>query len=324
MKAMIYLPREDHIREVTLEEALSHREEPGALLWLDYLELDGGDIDMLRQQFGFHELAIDDATARFEQRPKAVEFDDHFFMVIHSMSARRLEDSLSFEVSELDVFARDGCVVTVHSRPVPELDKVWADSLKRSSFMREGADRLLYYLLDRVVDSYLDTIEEVEDVIDYLEDRAVEEGADEATAREISDFKRQLIRFRKSSGPLRDAIGELISRDFPVIQVSTLPYLRSVYDHLIRLADMLDTYRDILGGTLDIYLAVLSNRLNKIMMRLTLVATIFMPLTFITGFFGMNFRGLPFGSPFWFWGSLAVMLLTAIWMVDFFRRSKWL
>jgi len=324
MRAIIYLPQNGAAREVPVREALEGRRNAGALLWLDCGHLGEDDMALLSEEFGFHELALEDAFKHHEQRPKVEEYDDHFFLVMHSLSARPRGQSLTFERSELDLFAGAGYVVTVHPDEVPELETVWTDSLKRPSLMSKGSDRLTYHLLDRVVDNYLEAVDRIEDVIDYLEDRAVDEKAGEEGVQEIFGFKRELIRFRKTSGPLRDAIGELTSLDFPVVSAETMPYLRDVYDHLIRLADMLDTYRDILGGALDVHLAAVSNRLNEIMKRLTLVATVFMPLTFITGFFGMNFLELPFSSALWFWGSLVVMALTAFWMVDYFRRNHWL
>ncbi|MHB0915383.1 MAG: magnesium/cobalt transporter CorA [Thermoleophilia bacterium] len=324
MRALVCPSREDGVREVPLPEVLAYRDNPAALLWLDFCQLNEADVAMLQAEFGFHELALEDAIEPHDQRSKVEEYDDHFFMVMHSLEARPQDRMLTFERRELDLFVGHNYVVSIHRDEIPELETVWSDALKRPTLVAHGADRLAYHLMDRIVDRYLEATDKIEDVIDYLEDRAVEEQAGESSVQEIFGFKRELIRFRKASGPLRDAIGELTSLDFPAIKPETMPYLRDVYDHLIRLADILDTYRDILGGALDVHLAAVSNRLNDIMKRLTLVATVFMPLTFITGFWGMNFTRLPFGSSFWYWGSLAIMVVTVLWMAGYFWRKKWL
>lgn len=324
MRALVCSSQEDGVKEIVLSEALGYRENPAALIWLDFRELTQADVAMLQAEFGFHELALEDAFKPHDQRPKVEEYDDHFFLVMHSLEARFQGRMLTFTRHELDLFVGENYLVSIHCSDIPELETVWTDALKRPTLVGNGADRLAYHLMDRVVDSYLETTDKIEDVIDYLEDRAVEEQAGETAVHEIFDFKRELINFRKTSGPLRDAIGVLTSLDFPAIKAETMPYLRDVYDHLIRLADILDTYRDILGGALDVHMAAVSNRLNVIMKRLTLVATIFMPLTFITGFWGMNFTSLPFGSSFWYRGSLAIMVVTVLWMAGYFWRKKWL
>lgn len=324
MRAIVCGPSDEGVREIGSAEAMAYGKEPDTLLWLDFRELDESDMEMLKSKFGFHELALEDASKPHDQRPKVEAYDDHFFLVMHALSAHGQDKMLTFDRHELDLFVGGNFVVTVHHDEIPELETVWADALKRPSIARCGADRLAYHLLDRVVDSYLELVDKIEDTIDYLEDLAVDEKAGEGAVREIFDFKRELIHFRKTSAPLRDAIGEMASLDFPNISQETIPYLRDVYDHLIRLADMLDTYRDILTGALDVHLAAVSNHMNDIMKRLTLVATIFMPLTFITGFWGMNFDRLPFGSYLWYWGSLAFMAFTVLWMAGYFWRKRWM
>lgn len=325
MEALVLAPGMDRAAAATLEEAKGHLENPKSLVWLDYCGLKPEDHEFLVSQFGFHELALEDASRPDGQRPKVEEYDDHFFLVMHSLSAVGSGRSLELERHEIDLFVGKNYVVSVHRRELPELTTIWKDAQKRPGIMGLGSDRLAYHLLDAVVDRYVEIIDQAEEVLDVLEDAVMDPKAGQENVQDIFNFKRQLIHFRKTAGPLREAINELTSRDFPHIRTRTLPYLRDVYDHLIRLSDMIDSYRDILTGALDVHLSAVSNRLNDIMKRLTVVATIFMPLTFITGFWGMNFNDfMPLGSALWWWGSLAAMVAVTLWMMAYFWRKKWM
>jgi magnesium transporter len=317
--------RESGVKTMSPQEAIGLIGKGQGLVWLDIVgPLKQEDRDMLAAPpFNFHELALEDASKADAQRAKVEEYDDHFFMVMHALTAGRAGDALRFEWHEIDLFVGADYVVSVRRGDVPEFSQVWRDADTRPRIMSCGPDMLVYYLVDAVVDGYMEKIDDIEDVLDSLEDAVIDPNADEATVKQIFDFKRQLIHFRKKAGPLREAINELTSRDFPHINSDTLPYLRDVYDHLIRLSDMVDSYRDILTGALDVRLSAVSNRLNDIMKRLTVVATIFMPLTFITGFWGMNFVALPVGSHFWLWGNLVLMGMVSVVMVVIFKTRKY-
>ena len=318
----------------TLEEAKKHLADPNTLVWMDFNgQLDMQAQELLRSMFGFHDLALEDASKPADgdirrQRPKVEEYDDHFFLVMQALAAVQEGGLLELEQHEIDMFVGGNYVVSVHRQDLPEIRKVWDDAQKRAGLMSCGSDRLAYHILDAVVDNYIDIVDDIEDLLDELEDAVVDPGAGRDAVRNIFTFKRQLINFRKAAGPLREAINEMTSRDFPHVKAETLPYLRDVYDHLIRLSDMLDTYRDILTGALDVHLSAVSNSLNLVMKRLTVVATIFMPLGFITGFWGMNFQDfMPMESAFWWWGSLVVMVVLTAGMVIYLlysRMKKWM
>ncbi|MFA5801621.1 MAG: magnesium/cobalt transporter CorA [Thermoleophilia bacterium] len=313
------------VKTVSLEEAVALIGGGEGLVWLDIAgSLKQEDLELLgRPPFNFHELALEDASKPDGQRAKVEPYDDYFFLVMHAVSSRPDEEGLTLAWTEIDLFVGKNYVVSVHRGDVPEISQVWKDADTRARIMGCGSDMLAYYMLDTVVDKYVETIDGIEDKLDSLEDAVVDPKADEATVHRIFDFKRELIHFRKQAGPLREAINEMTSRDFPLVTSGTLPYLRDVYDHLIRLSDMLDSYRDILTGALDVHLSAVSNRLNEIMKRLTLVATIFMPLTFITGFWGMNFAELPVGSGLWMWGSLMFMVTVSAVMIVIFQTRKY-
>lgn len=325
MEVLVCRPGEALAKVAGTDEALALvQDDPQALVWLDFKGLGADDISFLEQNFDFHELAIEDAVAPDRQRSKVEEYDDHFFLVMHSMSAGKEPMSLKVESSEINLFVGANYLVSVHHGDPPEIALVRENALKRPGIMAHGSDRLAYYLLDAVVDRYMDIVDEAEDVIDSLEDAVIDPDASEEVVQKIFSFKRETMHFRKQAGALREAVNEMTSREFPHVRTETVPYLRDVYDHLVRLSEMLDTYRDIMNGALDVRLSGVSNKLNTVMEQLTLVATIFMPLTFLTGFWGMNFVQLPFGDEYWFWGSLAVMAAVVIGMMLYFRRRRWM
>ncbi len=325
MQAKVCHSRGAGVKTLSPEEAVGLIGKGEGLVWLD---IPGPLTPETRgllagPPFNFHELALEDASKADGQRAKVEEYDDYFFLVMHSLSETRAGNSLRFEWNEIDLFVGADFMVSVTRGDPAEVRRVWNDVDSRAGLMGCGADRLAYYLLDSVVDKYVEIVDDIEDVLDDLEDAVVDPRADEQAVQRIFDFKRQMIHFRKKAGPLREAINEMTSRNFPFVQDGTLPYLRDVYDHLIRLSDMLDSYRDILTGALDVHLSAVSNRLNEVMKRLTLVATIFMPLTFITGFWGMNFQELPIGGPYWMWGNLVLMAGVVALMIALFQTRKY-
>ena len=318
-----------------LGEARARLADPETLVWLDFDEqLGDQEAKLLQSLFGFHDLAIEDASKAADgeirrQRPKVEDYEDqgYFFLVMAAAAASRAGGALELELREIDAFVGANYVVTVHRGEVPEIGKLWEAARKRPGLLACGSDRLCYHLLDAVVDNYIDLVDDIEDIIDDLEDRIIDAKAGRDAVRDVFALKRQMIAFRKTASPLRDVVNEMTSRDFPYVKEETLPYLRDVYDHLVRLSDMLDTYRDILTGALDVHLSAVSNSLNLVMKRLTVVATIFLPLTFITGFWGMNFQDfMPLQSRLWFWGSNVVMVVLTIGMVIYLSYSwvrKW-
>lgn len=325
MQAKVYRSKDEGVKTVSIDEAVELAGGGEGMVWLDLAgPLTPEDRELLgAPPFDFHELALEDASKDDGQRSKVEPYDDHFFLVMHAVKADISGGKLSLEWQEIDLFVGRNFLVSVHRGESRAVDRVWRDADNRSRIMSSGSDMLAYYLMDTVVDGYIETVDGIEDELDALEDAVVDPKADETTVHRIFEFKRELIHFRKKAGPLREAINEMTSRDFPLVTSAALPYLRDVYDHLIRLSDMLDAYRDILTGSLDVHLSAVSNRLNEIMKRLTLVATIFMPLTFITGFWGMNFAELPVGSRVWMWGSLMFMAAVSFVMIVIFQTRKY-
>jgi magnesium transporter len=189
---------------------------------------------------------------------------------------------------------------------------------------KAGSDYLAYALIDAIVDNYFVILESVGERIESIQEEVLADP-DPSTLKEIQDKKREMILLRKSVWPLREAISSIDRGESPLIQESVKPYLRDVYDHTIQVIDTVETFRDMISGTLDIYLSSLSNRMNEVMKVLTIIATIFIPLSFIAGIYGMNFKYMP--ELEWKWGYLAVWIVIIILgglMLLGFKRKKWL
>jgi magnesium transporter len=218
------------------------------------------------------------------------------------------------------MFLGENFLVTVHVKPVDAVHRL-RDRCERSRRLFErGADYLLYTLLDELVDGYFPLLTTLDDSMDDLQDRVVGRP-EQGTLETIFQMKRTLTRLRRFAGPLREVCQTLITRDFTNIQPRTIPYLRDVADHLFRIYETLDSYRDLMSNMLDAYLSQVANEMNRVMQRLAVVGTVFLPITFLTGLFGMNFVEAPWAKTnFWFW--LAAMGLLAVLIYVWFRGHR--
>jgi magnesium transporter len=254
----------------------------GTFFWLDLDNPADGDFAILRDVFKFHPLAVEDSE-QFNQRSKIDGYDDFVFIVIYGAGSD--EDG----AVEVHCFYSDRFLVTVHREACPVLSEVRRRSGKREGAM-EQPSLLLYRVVDGLVDSFFPTLAAFDDRIDDLEDAIFLSAGDEQL-QAIFQMKRDLVELRKILTPQRDAFASLMGgvAGLPGLADQDEHYFRDVYDHLIRISDLIDTYRDLLTGAMDVYLSTVSNRLNAVMKQLTIIATVFLPLTFITGFFGQNF-----------------------------------
>lgn len=296
------------------------------ILWVDIHKPDDKELKILSDVFNFHPLAIDDCS-HYTDLPKIDEFEDHVFIVIHSV----LYDKELSEIKkpELDIFLSRNYVVTVHEEELKtiniNLDKV----RKNPGMLTKGADFLLYNIIDVSVDNYMSLLDYWDDRIEDLEDKVLGGKIDDAMPK-IIDMKRNIIDLRRSITPQRDVINKLARRDSQLISAKNVVYFRDIYDHIARIHELLEADRDLIAGTFEIYLSAVSNRMNEIMKRLTIVATIFMPLTLIAGVYGMNFN--PAASRWnmpelnWEYGYVFVvglMIAITLGMMVYFKRKKW-
>jgi magnesium transporter len=269
-----------------VEQALRDK----SLLWLDLHRADDDGIALLRDVFQFHPLVIDDVT-EFGQRPKVEDFGDMVYLVHYGISA----DGRSF--SEVHFFVASDYLVTARRDGCPSIDKL-RDRLDKPGGRLPTGNRptrliLLHHLVDGLVDSYFPPLSQLDDRIDELQEQIFAKPTDQQLAQ-LFDMQRWLVNARKLVAPQRDMLASLVAGmvELPGTTPASDPYLRDLYDHLIRISDMIDTYRDLLSNGMSAYLSTVSNRLNEVMKQLTIIATIFLPLSFLTGFFGQNFAWL--------------------------------
>ncbi len=322
-----YFPSVGDIQiDLNAEEFKTALQDPGGLLWVDFENTPPKeDEPILREVFRFHPLAIDDAL-RESHVPKLDDWGEYIYIVLHAVNFDR-SNSGQLDTQELDVFLGKNYMVTHHDEPISAISRVWDISLRDTRHLLSGADHLLYRLTDEVVASYMPVVEQIDDAIDQTEDQVFNRPTPETLER-IFMLKRAALHLRRVIGPQREVLNKLARDDYIVIDTRDRIYFRDVYDHLVRLHDITESIRDLVGGALDTYLSVINNRMNEIMKTLTIFTAMFMPLSFIGGFFGMNFfapvaplvkwTGIPA-----FAFTLVITFLTPVAMYLWIRRRGW-
>ena len=307
--------------ECEASEISDLREDERNVVWADVSDPSSEDFAELAEEFGFHPLSIEDCRSE-HQRPKVEEYEGYYFVVLYEAQLAGKDDRL--ELRELNIFLGANYLVTVHSRPIRAVEtakRLWHEWTDRAE---HGAGLLAYLLIDAVVDDYLPLLDIISERMDDLEDQIF--GDFRPTAlEEIFRVKKQLLYLRRSVTPLRDVFNTLLRREQPIFQRETYVYFQDVFDHLIRVADTIDTLRDMLGSTMDAFLSVQGNRMNMIMKRLTSIATILMSVTLVAGVYGMNFRLMP--ELQWRYGyvfALASMVAIGVALYFYLKKADWL
>lgn len=280
-------------------------------------------LEQLGEIFDLHPLVIED-IANTGQRPKVEDYDGYFYIVLRMLSLDAANQEVVDEQVSL-VLGRN-FVISFQEGIEGDLFNPIRERLRtaKGRVRREGADYLMYSLIDAIVDGYFVLLEKLGERIETLDARMLANTANEAS-RSIHLLKREMIWLRKAVWPLREAVNTLLRAETALIHPSTAIYLKDVYDHTIEVIDTVETYRDVLSGMLDNNLSLLTTRLNEVIKVLTVISTIFIPLTFITGVYGMNFRHMP--ELEWRWGYPLVMLgmgVIAAGLFVYFRRKKWI
>jgi magnesium transporter len=303
-----------------MKEALC---KPEALLWVSLENPDASDISILRDVFKFHPLAIEDCSNDGYQAPKVDDFGTYLFLIAHAIHPH--PGLIDLETSELDIFLGDNYLVTVYKGACLTPIDATFKRLERDERVRmNGSDFLCHAVLDKLVDEYMPVIDQMEDEIEWLEDQVLANPTSKTIAR-IIELKHSIMTLRRIISPMREVINRLSRDNFPMIDGQSRIYFRDIYDHLVRLQDLSDTIRDIVSGTMDIYLNSTSLKLNEVMKYLTITSTIFLPLSFIAGVYGMNFvvNYPPLdwqGGIIFFW---LLCLAVAGGMLLFFKKRGW-
>jgi magnesium transporter len=275
------------------------------LLWIDLISPSESELARLQRTFEFHPLSIEDSS-HFRQRAKIDVYEGYLFITLHSHHYD--EDSQQVVADELHVFLGSNYLVTVHRTALAALAKARERYEREGEPFKKGPDFFLYL---------------IECKIDELESQ-IESDCTRALLHSIFRLKQQLIYLRKATGPQREVFNALSSRPYELIDRRVAVYFQDVYDHIVRIYEMIETHRDLLGNVLDAYYSATSSRLNEVMKRLTLIATIFMPLAVITGLGGVNFEHMPFKSPIAFGLLLLSMIIVPVAMWLWFKRQKWM
>lgn len=293
--------------------------ESGTRFWADIEGVDDEVLALLSDTFHFHPLAIEDAE-HFGQRPKIDTYDDFALLVVYGATA-------DARLVEVHCFYTDTFLVTVHHQSCPDFSAL-AERLGRRPVGAGSHVMLLYRVVDTLVDGYFPVLSDLDDRIDELEDEILERPTEEQLGQ-LFDMKRSLISLRKVVTPQRDMFASVIGSgdSLPGMTPDAERYFRDLYDHLIRISDLVDSYRDLMSGALDTHLSTVSNRLNVVMKQLTIIATIFLPLSFLTGFFGQNFGWMVdrITSMAVFMGAgIGLQVLVVVALLALFRKRGWL
>lgn len=294
----------------------------GGPLWVDIDSSVRTQHALLEKVFNFHPLAIDD-TLNPNSRVKLEEYDGYLFIIIRGIGfAEDTEDPYDLETKDLYCFLGPTYLVTVHSGPLPAIDRV-AETIRRSpDLLSRGVERALHAILDQTIDEYFPILARIDDFIDSLEER-VFAAFDEESLRDIFTVKRLVLSLRRYLQPSREVMNVLTNRPTMLLTPDAQLYFRDIYDHVLRINDTLDTYRDLLSSTMDAYLTQVSNRLAFSTKALSVVATMSLPFVVVSGMWGMNFSHIPLsGWPHGFWLLLVGQLLLGAVLLYYLRRKR--
>ena len=294
--------------------------DPNARLWVDLDTIDVPTLEDMGRRFHFHPLAVEDCHHSI-QRPKVDEYSDCLFFSFHAVDEA---SGGELRMREVDGFLGRNFLVTVHEDPSREITALQEKCHRNGGTLERGTDYLFYNLLDLMVDTHFPILDSIEHRIDTAEHELFDR-LDRKTLEGIFQIKKELLGLRRIVGPQRDLVNALSSRGYPVISEPTRIYLRDVLDHLLRLTELVETYRDLVNGAMEVYWTQSQQKLNEVMKVLTVIGTVNLPLTLIAGLWGMNFDRIPWAhDPLGFWYIFGILLLVVLAMLAVFRSFRWL
>ena len=312
---------EKEVKDV--EDCFPFKETP-TVTWIDIDGINHTEIiEKIGKHFDFHPLILEDIV-NTDQRPKIEDFKDHVFIVLKMLSCE--ENGTDIKVEQVSLILGKNFVISFQDNVEGDVFDNVRDRLRtnRGRLRKMGADYLVYSLMDAIVDNYFIILEKLGEKIEDTEDELLLKPHAEII-KEINKLKRNMIFLRKSIWPLREVISKMERGEIALIRKETTIYFRDIYDHSIQIIDNVETFRDIIAGMLEIYLSSLSYKMNEVMKVLTIIATIFIPLTFVVGIYGMNFHYMP--ELEWHWGYPLVwiaMIFIAGMMLYYFRKNQWM
>jgi magnesium transporter len=291
------------------------------LLWVDFESASREEGRILETVFGFHHLTIDDCFNQHVDPAKIDDYGSYIFVIAQAIAVLEERD---LEVAELDLYLGPNYVVSFHSRPLPFVETLRRRCRQNGPDLARGSDFLAHALLDALVDDYQPAVEALDDVLSNVEETVVHRP-EPNLLQDILVLKRNVQRLRRTIIPQRDVVNRIARGEFPsVVRPETYMYYRDIYDHVVRVEQLVESVRDLADGVLNTYLSSVNNRMNEVMKTLSVVASVILPLTFIASIYGMNFDNMPeLGWEYGYFGVLAIMAALAVALIAFFRTRQW-
>jgi magnesium transporter len=328
MEIFVYRKGETKVEEnFSFDDLPALLQDKDNLVWVDFLAESAAEVavaqDLMLNVFNFHHLTIEDCIETRNQ-PKVEAFPDYFYFIVHGV--RPDTNSANFKTKELDGYLGENFVVTFHLERFQSIKNV-KDQIRKSTFIcRRGAAYLLHQILDQIVDLYMPIVDDFDNSINELEDRVFQlKENDDAILEEIMDLRRSVARLKRISTRQLDVLYRISHGEFPQIPENILPFYRDVHDHLLRITDLSENYRDLVSGLFDIHFSVTANKTNDIIKFLTIFSAIWLPLSFIAGVYGMNFENMPeLKTRFGYFAVLGVMILVTVSLLFYFYHKGWI
>jgi magnesium transporter len=324
----------NELKKLTIKELAQCLRTDEGILWVDLEDpSDAEEETLLVSLFDFHPLSIEDCQRGKEEEghlPKVEDFSDYLFVIVNpvdppsTVETEQLAERFDIKTSQLSAFLSRRALVTHHYKPLRSINYAMQLLSKNAMSLGRGPDFLFHLIVDDIVDNYTPILDALDETVDVMETEVFDVPSEQTMPR-ILQLKKNIMTIRRIAVYQREMLHRLSRGEFSLITRDEMIYYRNVYDHLVRMTDLAESYRDVVSGLLEAHLSVTSNRLNQVMKVLTIISTIFLPLGVITGFFGMNFKYLPGAE--WEYGVGAAtifMLVVGVGMIWIFKRNKWL
>lgn len=287
-------------------------------IWIDVTDPTQNEVALLQEIFSLHPITVEDILT-INTRAKIEEFENYIFVVLYGIYKRK-----NIRLREMDFVLERNVLITAHRQSIEGFEKLKREGKRLESIFKSGMDFLMHRLIDTEVDNFIPVLELFDDVIDRIEDRIIKKP-EAKILEKILDLKRRINKIKKIIIPQQEKIAFLAKNKYALISSECQTYFRDVHDHFFTVTDMIEGYRDTLNGSFDAYMSSVSNTTNEVMKVLSVMATIMLPLTVISGVYGMNFVVLPGSrSPLGFWVVVGFMFIIIIIMLSFFRKRGWL
>lgn len=319
-KSLVFDPKRGLIEDLSIGKAASYLNIKDAVIWLDFFKPTDEELNSVVERFELDPHAVEEIKTKY-YFPRVLFYERTILAIWYAVVDKPKTTKL--EVARLEIFLGPNFMLTIHQQPLTNLDELRELCAKDHRLASNKADWLLFFLLDSLVDDIFPLLDRITEEINQLEDD-IFRGSTPENLKALFMHKRQLLTLRKVITPEREVVNLLMRHGSRLIRDETFLYFQDVYDHLLRIVDSIDTARDVISGAMDIYLSSVSNRMNEVMKKLTVVATVFMPLTFIVGVYGMNFKYMPeINQPWGYYAVWGFIIVLAIGMLVYFRIKEW-